>query len=236
MIKNLELLRLMVPANRYATLCNHEMEPVGIVVHNTANTASAKAEVVNMINNNNWRSFHFAVDNVRAVQAIETNRNAWSAGDGVNGAGNRKYIAVEICYSMDYKSNFYPQSQDKAAYLIAELLKSRGWGIERVKRHYDFSGKDCPHRMLLWQTINGKYQMNNQTKWLSFLSNIQTYLNELNAIEAKAKAEAEAATTTTTTQYVWKVQCGAFKTQEQAQSYAKTLNSKGIATYVYEEK
>src|SRR5690606_16316442 len=38
--------------------------------------------------------------------------------------------------------------EDNAAALIAQLLKERGWGVDRVKKHQDFSGKYCPHRTL----------------------------------------------------------------------------------------
>ncbi|OTQ83651.1 N-acetylmuramoyl-L-alanine amidase, partial [Bacillus subtilis subsp. subtilis] len=31
---------------------------------------------------------------------------------------------------------------------IAQLLKERGWGVDRVKKHQDWSGKYCPHRVL----------------------------------------------------------------------------------------
>lgn len=33
------------------------------------------------------------------VQGILENRNAWHAGDGAEGMGNRKGLAIEICYS-----------------------------------------------------------------------------------------------------------------------------------------
>ncbi len=31
---------------------------------------------------------------------------------------------------------------------VAQLLKERGWGIDRVRKHQDWSGKYCPHRIL----------------------------------------------------------------------------------------
>lgn len=49
--------------------------------------------------NDSSTSYHIAVDDKEAIQAIPFNRNAFHAGDGGNGTGNRKYIAVEICYS-----------------------------------------------------------------------------------------------------------------------------------------
>ena len=41
-----------------------------IVVHNTANDASAQNEVAYMINNKNQVSFHYAIDDQEVVQGI----------------------------------------------------------------------------------------------------------------------------------------------------------------------
>lgn len=137
----------LVPPQKYPLKCPHEMAPVGICVHNTANDASAKNEITYMVNNANQTSFHLAVDDIEAWQGIPFNRNGWHAGDGVNGEGNRKYIAIEICYSKSGGEKF-DKAEDNAVELIAKLLKDRNWGIEHVKKHQDFSGKYCPHRTL----------------------------------------------------------------------------------------
>lgn len=67
--------------------------------------------------------------------------------DGSKGTGNRKSIGIEICYSKSGGSRFDAAEKNAAQY-IAGLLKSYGWGISRVKRHYDWSGKYCPHRTM----------------------------------------------------------------------------------------
>ena len=82
------------------------MTPIGICIHNTANDASAANEISYMISNNNEVSFHIAVDDKEAIQGIPFNRNAWHAGDGGSGTGNRKYIAIEICYSKSGGTRF----------------------------------------------------------------------------------------------------------------------------------
>lgn len=122
------------------------MTPTRIVVHNTANDASANNEIKYMISNNNEVSFHYAVDDKEVVQGIPTNRNAWHAGDG-NGTGNRNGIAVEICYSKSSGDRFIKAEQN-AAKFIASLLKEKDWGIDKVTKHQDYSGKYCPHRTL----------------------------------------------------------------------------------------
>lgn len=141
------LVQNLVPASKYDVKCPYSMTPVGICVHNTANDAPAKNEVSYMISNNNEVSFHIAIDDVEAIQAIPFNRNAWAAGDGGSGNGNRKYIHVEICYSKS-GGNKFTKAEQRAAKEIAALLKQFGWNISNVKKHQDFSGKYCPHRTL----------------------------------------------------------------------------------------
>ena len=75
------------------------MTPEFIVVHNTSNDASAENEVEYMRNNTQVTSYHYAVDDKEVRQAIPYNRNAYHAGDGENGDGNRKGVGIEICYS-----------------------------------------------------------------------------------------------------------------------------------------
>ena len=142
-----EIVKQYVPSNKYSIKCPYSMDPIGICVHNTANDASAKSEVNYMINNNNKVSYHVAIDDQYAVECIPFNRNAWHAGDGGSGQGNRKYISIEICYSRSGGSKF-DQAEKNAARYIAMLLKEYGWDISHVKKHQDFSGKYCPHRTL----------------------------------------------------------------------------------------
>lgn len=139
--------KMLVSSSKYGVKCPYLMSPVGICVHNTANDASANNEVSYMINNGAEVSFHYAVDEMEIVQGLPLDRNAWAAGDGGNGQGNRKYIHIEICYSKSGGHKF-DKSEENAADLVVYLLKKYGWGIDKVKKHQDFSGKYCPHRTL----------------------------------------------------------------------------------------
>jgi N-acetylmuramoyl-L-alanine amidase CwlA len=139
------------------------MRATRIVVHNTANDASARNEASYMISNNQEVSFHYAVDDKEVVQGIPENRNAWHSGDGANGKGNREGIAIEICYSKSGGDRFVKAEQN-AVNLIAELLKRYGWGVDRVTKHQDYNGKYCPHRTL-------------DLGWDRFINMIQAKLN-----------------------------------------------------------
>jgi N-acetylmuramoyl-L-alanine amidase CwlA len=154
----------LVPASKYGVKCPYGMNPQYITIHNTANDASADAEVNYMIGNNNEVSFHVAVDDKEAVQGIPFERNTWNAGDG-NGQGNRNSISIEICYSKSGGSRYY-LAEGNAVQLVSQLLKERGWGIDRVKKHQDWSGKHCPHRIL------------DEGRWQNFLNAIQDALGQ----------------------------------------------------------
>lgn len=137
----------LVNENKYSIKCPYEMEAEFIVVHNTANDASAENEIAYMIRNDNKVSFHYAIDDKEIVQGIPENRNAWHASDGGNGQGNRKGIAIEICYSKSGGDKFI-NAEKLTAEFIAMKLKEKGWGIDKVKKHQDFTNKYCPHRTL----------------------------------------------------------------------------------------
>lgn len=143
----MQITNVTCPTSKYSIKCPYEMTPQGICVHNTANDASAMAEISYMLGNNNKTSFHAAVDNERVVTGLPFNRNAWHSGDGGNGKGNRTQIAIEICYSKSGGERF-DEAENLAACYIAYLLKQYGWGIDKVSKHQDYSNKYCPHRTL----------------------------------------------------------------------------------------
>lgn len=142
----MNIIKMIVPESKYRVKCPYTMKPEYITVHNTANDATARNEISYMTNNNYETSFHFAVDDKEVVQGLPLDRNGWHAGDG-NGTGNRKSIGIEICYSRSGGDRFI-KAEERAAELIAYLLKKYNWGIDRVKKHQDWSGKYCPHRTL----------------------------------------------------------------------------------------
>lgn len=165
----MKIIQNLVPASKYSIKCPYSMTPEFIVVHNTANDASARNEIAYMISNNNQVSFHYAIDDEEIVQGIPENRNTWHAGDGSNGPGNRKGLSIEICYSKSGGQRFI-EAEKLAAKFIAFKLKEKGWGINQVKKHQDFSGKYCPHRML-------------DMGWQRFLNMVQAESNALKGVD-----------------------------------------------------
>ncbi|MCY9083726.1 LysM peptidoglycan-binding domain-containing protein [Bacillus inaquosorum] len=152
----------LVAESKRELKCPYSMNAKYITFHNTWNDAPAANEVSYMIGNTSPTSFHFAVDDKEVVQGIPTNRNAFHCGDGsgVN-SGNRTSIGVEVCYSKSGGTK-YKAAEKLAIKFIAQLLKERGWGVDRVRKHQDWSGKYCPHRVLAegrWEEVKAAIAM-----------------------------------------------------------------------------
>lgn len=166
-----------VSKTKYSKKCPYTMKPIGITVHNTANDASAVNEVKYMVGNNSSTSYHVAIDDKNVVLTVPFNRNAFHAGDGKNGNGNRKTIGIEICFSKSGGTKFN-KAEENAAHYIASLLKEYGWTTKNVYRHKDWSGKNCPHRTI-------------SKGWSRFIDMIQDELDVLNGKKSEVSVKPE---------------------------------------------
>ncbi len=149
-----EFIALHLPPTMYSIKAPYVMDNVtGITLHNTQNRVDAKAEINNMIKNRDEVSFHFACDNENIIQGIPCDRNAWHAGDGESGPGNRNTIAIETCFSGDVvpptteyttSSDRFKAAEQSAIVLIALLLETFDLTVRDVDFHFDYSRKICP--------------------------------------------------------------------------------------------
>lgn len=134
--------------------------PKHITIHSTGNPSSvATGERGWLTNpsNNRQASWHYVVDSSGVViEAIPPNEVAWHSGDG-NGQGNRASISIEICESGD-RAKAYKYAIELTAYLMKKH------NITSLKRHYDWSRKNCPRIM----NNNGDW-----SKWYWFKSECQ---------------------------------------------------------------
>ncbi|WP_255202746.1 N-acetylmuramoyl-L-alanine amidase family protein [Acutalibacter muris] len=158
-----KVIKKLCPPERYGIKCPYTRRPSRVVVHNTGNDAPAENEVSYMINRGDEISFHYAVDDQKAVQGLPENRNAWASGDGT-GKGNMEGIHIEICYSLSGGPRF-AKAEDNAAQLTADILRRYGWGLAQVTKHQDYDGKYCPHRTL-------------DLGWERFKKMVEKYLKE----------------------------------------------------------
>jgi len=120
----------------------YKLVPEYLTIHSTGNpksTARNERDYLTNPQNTSATGWHICIDEAMAIEAIPLNEVAWHAGDG-DGKGNRASIGIELAESGNRK-----QMLVNAATLIAKMLHERGWGVDRLKRHYDWIGKLCPN-------------------------------------------------------------------------------------------
>ena len=144
----MDIIKRFVSKEKYSIKCPYTLSPIGITVHNTANSASAANEIAYMAGNDKEISYHFAVDEKEIIQALQLDRNGWHAGDGATGSGNRRTIAIEICRSTSEDLSLFLQAEKNAAWLCAYLCQQYGWTTKDIYTHKHWSGKNCPHKTL----------------------------------------------------------------------------------------
>lgn len=162
----------LVDKNKYQYKCPYTMEAKYIIIHNAA-TPNGTADSLNkaLHNSNDYKSWHFSVDEKSIIESLPLNRNGFATGDGAFGEGNRRGIHVEIARDNDDDSEEnWKKARANGARLAAILLNKYGWGIDKVKKHQDFKMTDgtykyCPHKIL-------------DEGWDAFLKEIQTYSNQ----------------------------------------------------------
>ena len=135
-----------------------KINPTTYTIHSTANLKStAINERDNLARKGNVRlaSFHDVVDDKMVVRCIPHNEKALHAGNSV---GNATSISLEICESGDKNRTI-----NNAIEVVSHDLQNLGWGVDRLRRHYDWSGKNCPRIM----------SANNWAKWVEFKTCVQ---------------------------------------------------------------
>ena len=122
------------------------MSPKYITIHDTGNAskgAGAKNHAIYAGRGVNEVGYHFVVDDKNIYQLLPLTENAWHAGDGGNGTGNRQSIAIEICENPESNRT---TAEKNAQQLAAYLMKTYGIPTSNIKQHHDWNGKNCPHK------------------------------------------------------------------------------------------
>lgn len=154
-----------------------KMTPTSITIHSTANPKSTALNERNwLVNPSNDRtaSWHIAVDDKEIIEAIPLNEIAYHAGKR---EGNNTSIGIEICESGDRAKTIQNTIE-----LVAKMLYERKWGVDKLKRHFDWSGKICP----------GILSKNNWEGWNAFKIQVERELNKwANGEKSKIQNEPE---------------------------------------------
>lgn len=149
----------------------HRVRPQGvfkktsITIHSTGNPTSTAQNERNWLDNptnNRDASWHYVVDEKEIIQAIPDIEAAWHCG---NQTGNRQSIGIEICESGNREKTL-----EHAAEFTAAKLQELRLHITDLKKHYDWTKKDCP-RIL----INSSFIKDNMD-WSYFVTRVQFYL------------------------------------------------------------
>lgn len=152
--------KMKLDESKYSIKCPYYRDPKGIVVHNTYNDAPAQNEVAYMQRRTDKVSFHAAIDDKEVVEGLPFERSCYASGDGENGDGNRNYLQFEICYSLS-GGDKYKQAEENAVWYIAHVMNDYNFPMSTLKKHQDFSGKYCPHRIL------------DEKRWESFVDRVR---------------------------------------------------------------
>lgn len=166
------------------------LKPSTLTIHNTGNpTSTAPNERAWLTNPSNavTASYHIVIGPETtaagsapiAIECLPLNEAGWHAGDGTKASGgNMTSIGIEICESGDYQATLTFSVQ-----LVANMLRARGWGVDRLRRHWDWpssSGyrKICPRLM---------YNGGDWQDWISFKEKVSLTLKKLEAEGANSE-------------------------------------------------
>lgn len=154
-----------------------KMTPLYITIHSTQNWSPgadanrhALALKRSALGNLSW---HYTVDEKRAVQHLPTNEQGNHA--DFDGPGNRYSIGLEMC---EHPGNSRAKTVDRTAKLAAWLLVKHDLSVSRIVPHYKWPrwgknppNKNCPHFLL----NNGRPGR----EWKKFVAKVESYYRQI---------------------------------------------------------
>lgn len=143
-----------------------------LVIHDTGNTsrgADAMAHYRYLQTATRYGSAHYYLDDKQIIQTIGDSHTAWSIGDKwgyannpqrIKDALNSNSISVELCINSDINKD---KAYKNLVELTKNLMKKFNISQDRVIRHFDATGKNCP----------GSWSGNNWSRWWQFKEDIK---------------------------------------------------------------
>lgn len=120
------------------------LNPKGIIMHNTSNSASAKNEAAYMTSNDNDVSYHVVVDEKEVYQCVPFSRVAHHAG---NYQANGEYIGLEVARSSSSDELYFAAERNAIEYM-AHVCLQYGWDpYKAIRFHREFYNTACPVRV-----------------------------------------------------------------------------------------
>ena len=112
-------------------------------------------------------AWHYQGDDKQVIQSWDESVSCYHAGDGTsnNGLGSKTSVAYELCVNEGID---IAKSRAVAEEFFADWLFARKRGVDRIKTHKDWSGKDCPQKII------------DEGYFPTFKTNVQKHLDKLN--------------------------------------------------------
>lgn len=147
-----------------------------LVIHETDNFsegADAKAHSSFILQNANAEenivSWHYTVDDRQICHHLPDDEPAYHAGDGMEkNGGNLNGIGIEMCVN---EGGNYEQTLINTEKLCARLLIEYDLKPKALRKHQDFSGKECPAKLI------------SSGRWEEFCDAVEKRYEELLAAE-----------------------------------------------------
>jgi len=130
-----------------------KITPRGLVIHWTANERAGANAAANRNYFNNpttVASAHYIVDDKQIIRCLPENEMGYHVGaksykpgalQKLSSYPNNCTIGIEMCVNQD--ADFHAMYQ-RTLELTADILKRYGWGVDKLWRHFDITGKNCP--------------------------------------------------------------------------------------------
>lgn len=149
----------MIPIQQMFTPYNYtamsNKQNLYIVVHYVGAVSTAKNNVTYYSREKLQASAHYFVDETSIWQSVKDKDRAWHCGGGLQGSNghafyqkctNSNSIGIEMCCKKTSDGRWYFEEETikNTVDLIKHLMAKHNIPIERVIRHYDVTGKNCP--------------------------------------------------------------------------------------------
>ncbi|MBL1226615.1 peptidoglycan recognition protein [Enterococcus sp. BWR-S5] len=154
--------------------------PSGVVIHNTADNATAKQHMNRLAGMSVAQLAagfaHYFIDETTVVRTEDTFNCAWHT---ANANGNTNFVGYEVCRSTGDEATFLQAEQNTFKQIAEDMLF---WGMKpsraTVMLHKEFSATACPHRS--WE-LHGKATNAVKDYFISQISKYMTGNNTSNS-------------------------------------------------------
>lgn len=148
-----------------------------IVIHYVGAVSTAEANTKYFKSINRKASAHYFVDDNSVWQCVEDKDSAWHCGGGLQGFRGHAYykkclnsnsIGIEMCCYKNIKGklDISDATISNTIELTKELMKKYSVSEDKVIRHFDVTGKNCPAPFVA-----------DETKWNDFKSKLSSFDN-----------------------------------------------------------